>query len=579
MKAQHTLIRFAVIAVSALAAVPATASAGIWTPVASGTTANITAIDHVNAGTLVYGTASGQILKNGSVKSTNIGFSINDIAFNPSGAVGLATASNGRLLISTNGGDSWAVKSLDNTSYAQPAPICDDVPNPPLPSRTYDPTGNLNAVSWASDTVAYVAATDEGVIEKTVNGGTTWVDVSRQADGTCFVDTGGDIVTDVQAVPGSDLVWLVDTYFGTRYISSNALASSALQQGGDSAVNCYDQRPRLALDFDNPNRAFVSDRCSGTLALGFTENGGDAFDLSQDYLAGDGSSLTGLNDVAIAGGSAMAVGNGGAILVDNDGRSAYFPRADGANRTNDWFSVDKLNATTAAIGGRNGVLLTTAQATTIPDIVEPAGTISGATTVVAGTPATFTANVADEAGGSGIDPASFVWTATGVPTATGNPVTLTFPSAGYYSVKVSFKDLAGNAGTASLSVTVNAPPVVKPPPPVKPTKTTTASVPGAKISFGVPNTCVKAGSTFKVTLTWKKQRRKGNKFVKVRRADFYIGSKRVKIDKKAPFTQTLKVKAGTKAGSTITVKARAFVKVTKGKSPTKSISSKIKVCS
>ena len=98
---------------------------------------------------------------------------------------------------------------------------------------------------------------------------------------------------------------------------------------------------------------------------------------------------------------------------------------------------------------------------------------------------------------------------------------------------------------------------------LKPTKTTTASVPGAKINFGVPNTCVKAGSTFKVTLTWKKQRRKGNKFVKVRRADFYIGSKRVKIDKKAPFTQTLKVKAGTKPGSTITVKARAFVKVTK----------------
>ena len=47
----------------------------------------------------------------------------------------------------------------------------------------------------------------------------------------------------------------------------------------------------------------------------------------------------------------------------------------------------------------------------------------------------------------------------------------------------------------------------------------------------------------------------------------------MKIDKKAPFTQTLKVKAGTKAGSTITVKARAYVKVTKGKSPTKSISS------
>ena len=42
-----------------------------------------------------------------------------------------------------------------------------------------------------------------------------------------------------------------------------------------------------------------------------------------------------------------------------------FQRADGANRTNDWLSVDKLNATTAAVGGRNGALLTTTQATTV----------------------------------------------------------------------------------------------------------------------------------------------------------------------------------------------------------------------
>jgi len=89
---------------------------------------------------------------------------------------------------------------------------------------------------------------------------------------------------------------------------------------------------------------------------------------------------------------------------------------------------------------------------------------------------------------------------------------------------------------------------------------------------------VAPGKTFTVTLTWKKQKRKGNKFVKVRRADFYIGSKRVKIDKKAPFRQTLKVTASSKPGSTVTLKARAYIKVKRGKSPTKSITSKIKVC-
>ncbi len=569
MKAQQQLIRLAVIAACALAAVPATASAGIWTPTASGTTENITAVDYQAPDRLWYATAAGKIFKNATQQLSAPGVSFNDLAMNPSGTAGVAVANGGKLY--RFNGAAWSLIPLTNASYTDATPCNSSVG--PLP-KTFTPTGNLTAAAWSNDTTAYVTSADRGVVLKTTDGGASWNDASRQVDGGCFLDS-NSIVTDVKTVPGSDFVWFVDDNFGARYISSNGLASSALRQA-NSSVNCFDHRPQLALDSDNPNRSFVTDRCSGSLQFGFSEDGGAGYDLSQNYLAGDENSLTGLNDVAIAGGSALAVGNGGAILVSNNGRDAYFQRADGGDATNDWLAVDKYDANHAAVGGRNGRLLLSAVAATVPDVVAPAGTVSGPVTVTAGTPAVYTANVADNAGGSGIDPASFAWSATGVPAATGNPATLTFPSAGFYTVTVSFKDLAGNAATANLSVRVNAAVV---PPPVKPIKTTTASVPGAKISFGVPNTCVKAGSTFKVTLTWKKQRRKGNKFVKVRRADFYIGSKRVKIDKKAPFTQTLKVKAGTKAGSTITVKARAFVKVTKGKSPTKSISSKIKVCS
>ena len=68
MKVQHTLIRLAAIAAGALAVVPATASAGIWTPVASGTTGDITAVNEPNASTLVYGTAAGLIFKNGAAQ-------------------------------------------------------------------------------------------------------------------------------------------------------------------------------------------------------------------------------------------------------------------------------------------------------------------------------------------------------------------------------------------------------------------------------------------------------------------------------------------------------------------------------
>ncbi|HEX5926335.1 MAG TPA: hypothetical protein VFY45_21065 [Baekduia sp.] len=574
MKAQQLLIRLAAIAAGALAVVPATASAGIWTPTASNTTENITAVDYQAPDRLWYATAAGKIFKNGTQQFSAPGVSFNDLAMNPSGTAGVAVANGGKLY--RFNGATWSLVSLANTSYTDPTP-CNGTESPLL-TKNLTPTGNLTAAAWSSDSTAYVTSNDRGIVLKTADGGASWTDASRQSDGECFVDPSSATVTDVKTIPGSEVVWFVDTNFGARSISSNGLASSTLREA-DSSVNCPDHRPQLALDTDNPNRSFVTDRCDGSLAFGFSEDGGATYLLGQDYIAGNGDSLTGLNDVAIAGGSALAVGNGGAILVSNNGRAAYFQRADGADATNDWLAVDKFDANHAAVGGRGGRLLLSDAATTTPDVIAPAGTVSGPVTVTAGTPATYTANVADNAGGSGIDPASFVWTSTGVPTATGNPATLTFPSAGYYSVKVDFKDLAGNAGSASISVIVNAPVPVKAPPPVSPTKTATASVPGAKISFGVPNTCVKAGSTFKVTLTWKKQKRKGNKFVKVRRADFYIGSKRVKIDKKAPFTQTLKVKAGTKAGSTITVKARAYVKVTKGKSPTKSISSKIKVCS
>ena len=81
-----------------------------------------------------------------------------------------------------------------------------------------------------------------------------------------------------------------------------------------------------------------------------------------------------------------------------------------------------------------------------------------------------------------------------------------------------------------------------------------------------------------MTLKWKRKKRKGNLFVKVARADFYIGSKVVRSDRKAPFVQTLKVVASAKRGSTITLRARAFIKVSSGTPPKKSIRSKIKVC-
>ena len=104
------------------------------------------------------------------------------------------------------------------------------------------------------------------------------------------------------------------------------------------------------------------------------------------------------------------------------------------------------------------------------------------------------------------------------------------------------------------------------------------SVPGATVTLGIPSACVPRGGSFSARLSWRKQKRKGNVFVKVRRTDFFVGRKRVLLDRKAPFAMRFKVPLSAAAGSTLTVRARAFIKVRKGKSPTKSIRASVKVC-
>ena len=550
--------------IAALAVAPS-AYAGIWTPVASGTTQDITAVDYRGPGDIVYATASGQILRNGLVQAT-FPAQFTDLAFNPAGDRGLATAANGKLY--RWDGVSWSLLSLTNKTWDHTCPGSGG----PYPPTT--PTGNLNAVTWAAANTAYVVGADRGVVLKVEgHGGVAITDVSRKSGGSCRVDPGSDALTDIAAVTDQE-IYMVSTNFGARRITTDAFVSSAIARN-NSSVNCAGARSRLGIDLNSPNRSWVTGGCSGSLAFGFSFDSGTEYDLGLDYPNGTGSDLTGMNDVAVAGGSAVGVGNAGAILVSSDGRNAYFQRADGTEAGTDWLAVDKSSAVDAVVSGRGGKLIVSTQANAIPDVVAPAGTISGPARVTAGQPATFTANVADDAGGSGINPASFTWSATGVPAATGNPVALTFPSAGSYSLRVRFTDNAGNPGEATLSVVVSEATV--PPPPLSTVKRTSATVVGGTVTLGSPRVCVPASALFRATLAFKRATRAGTKVVKVTRVDFFIDGKRKKIDRKAPFAQRLTVR-GLKAGSTHTLRARAYLKVRGGKSPTKSISTTFTVC-
>jgi hypothetical protein len=122
------------------------------------------------------------------------------------------------------------------------------------------------------------------------------------------------------------------------------------------------------------------------------------------------------------------------------------------------------------------------------------------------------------------------------------------------------------------------PPGTTTPRPTTPALRRTVNVPGGRVTLTGPRGCVRRGGTFVATLKWKRKKRKGNLFVKVRRTDFYIGKRRVKIDRKAPFRQRLRVRASSVPGSTIRLRARAFIKVKRGRSPKKSLFVTFRVC-
>jgi hypothetical protein len=237
--------------------------------------------------------------------------------------------------------------------------------------------------------------------------------------------------------------------------------------------------------------------------------------------------------------------------------------------------VGAASASQVAIGGAGGVLAVTTQANTTLDVVPPTGTIVGPTTAVVGSPTQYSVNAADNAGGSGINAGSFVWSAVGTAGATGNPANITFPNPGLYTLNVAFADNAGNPASATITVQVST----IPPGTANPTPSKTIIVPGGTVKLSGPKTCVAPGKAFTATLSFKKRRTNARRrVIKVTKVFFFIDGKRAKIDRKAPFRQTLSVRSYV-AGSTHTLKARAFLKVRHGRSPTKSISTSFQVCS
>jgi methionine-rich copper-binding protein CopC len=162
-----------------------------------------------------------------------------------------------------------------------------------------------------------------------------------------------------------------------------------------------------------------------------------------------------LYGVGFAGGTLVAAGDGGEIYTSVDGKNAYLQPAAGAQATTGWRAVGVADATHALVGGSGGALVKSTSANAIPDTTPPTGTIGGPSSVQAGHVATFTASLADEAGGSGVDPASLAWTTPGATGVNGTTTAhFTFTTTGFHTITLTFRDRAGNAASATASVFV-----------------------------------------------------------------------------------------------------------------------------
>ena len=463
---------------------PPARAASIWTPVDSGlgisATDVISAIDYQGENRFWYATQSGKVRRrvNGafvapaSVPTGNVTF--NDIAFEPGGTTGVAVGSHGTIWRSYDSGATWTRANF--TAYAQPCGAWSDTAAG-LPATT-NPDLNLFTATWASGGVIYVGG-EKGVLLRSTNGGDSFQEINKSRE----IDRYGDYV--IECVLDEDFYDVVplaieDTqpenerpiYMlgrgGQVYYSSNGWSGTP----DDKVWFDYGSstRKQLVVDPVNTNRMWAI-TSGGDGALYLTKDGSN--EDYPDVYGDDEDELEELYGIAGAGPAPtiVVVGEGGDVLNSIDGEDFYYNRAAGALETQDWYAVSGYDASHFAIGGKNGKLAITDKADTIPDVTPPRGTVSGPEDLTPGQTATFTVSASDEAGGSGIDPNSYAWTATGTSGGSGTSVTLTFPNTGAYVITFTFRDLAGNAGSARKYVDVDnpvTPPVVVTPPPPAP---------------------------------------------------------------------------------------------------------------
>ena len=325
-------------------AAPTTAFSVTWTPLASTTTADIVAVEYQSASRLWFATAAGALYRRvGSTFQQEYfapGTVFTDLEFSPDGVNGIAVGTNGTLVRSINGGDTWSAQVLPNGGRSSDENC----------AAADQPVGDIDSVRFVDNSSVWLVGTGTQILRST-NSGATFAYVN-DAGTTCKVP---DDVDDVFAVPGSSTAYFVGRSFGEVFQTSDNLASSAAPRPA-SAGNGFTLVRRMVGDPASPNRQWaVTPSGAGGTYLARTT---DAWSTADPWtiINDDTSVLTAMNDVAFAGGRVLSVGDAGTVLDSADGVSFRLTHGPGALATTDWASVSLANASSAVVGGIGGKL-------------------------------------------------------------------------------------------------------------------------------------------------------------------------------------------------------------------------------
>lgn len=366
-RARRTLLAVVVSTVVAAALAPV-ANAGIWAPLPSGTSADITAVSYRGPDKLFFGTADGELRREradgsgSTVVAQSPGTRFRRIAFAPGGALGLAVGSGGTVLRTADGGATWSqvgqLTTYDDGDLGAVGRT--DYCNAPRPNARSKPlTIELSGVSWQNDSTAYVVGSDapynnggmdgngQGVVQKTTDGGLSFTEVGRAGSAQCRIN---GYVSDVQSLPGSAITYFV-TLGAYLFRTTDGLATSIPAYG--EPFICA-KTPRVAFDPSVPAVLYAGDTCDGAY---YTSTDGG---LTWHGFELPAPPLPGAHDVATDGGAALFVGEDGSIIrtIDQGHHAQSYP-ADGALAGNEWWAVGMVSASDAVVGGQGGALVTT----------------------------------------------------------------------------------------------------------------------------------------------------------------------------------------------------------------------------